>query len=850
MKNLLLPVAILLLFASCNKETCDPGHPFNGKYSGENLNWIAFPLGGIGAGMICLEGTGAISHVSVRNSPDMDHEPLAFAAITIKGEQNLARVLEGPVPEWKIMGKQEAGNGLGGTTYGLPRFESAEFSARFPFAEVTLDDSDIPLDVSLTGWSPFIPGESNNSSLPVASLEYSFSNNTSRQVEAMFSFSSENFMHVQVPSVEWARYTDQHHIESTENGFVLVHEELEDHKEYQGSFAAWIPGEEVIVDHCWFRGGWWDPLTMTWKHVSQAMPRNTPPVEGRAPGASIYLPFTLEAGESKTIKLLCSWHVPCSKLARGSIPELAEPCCAEGCDPETYSPWYTSRFTGIRDVIDYWTDNYAKLRKETENFTESFYAMDLPPELTEAVAANLTILKSPTVLRLPDGNLWCWEGCHDDIGCCHGSCTHVWNYAQAIPHLFPSLERSLRHTEFLISQNEEGHQTFRANLPLSVPSHDFHAAVDGQLGGIMKTYREWRVSGKDKWMHKMWPAVKSSMDYCISTWDPKHKGVVEEPHHNTYDIEFWGPDGMCTSFYLGALYAFTEMGNAMEQDMSMYTDLLEKGSRIMGSELFNGEYFIQKVTTEGLEAPDPVELAKHSWTVEYSPEAMEILEKEGPKYQYANGCISDGVLGYWLAEMCGLDAFYDEEKVREHLLSVHKYNLIKDLSKHVNPQRPGYAMGSDGGLLLCTWPGGDEPSLPFVYSNEVWTGIEYQVASHLMVLGEVEKGLEIVRICRDRYDGTKRNPFNEYECGNWYARAMASYGLIQGLTGIRYDAVEKTLYIDSRIGDNFTSFLSTQTGFGNVGLENGKPFVDFVSGELSVEKYIVSGEEFPVPAAD
>ena len=162
--------------------------------------------------------------------------------------------------------------------------------------------------------------------------------------------------------------------------------------------------------------------------------------------------------------------------------------------------------------------------------------------------------------------------------------------------------------------------------------------------------------------------------------------------------------------------------------------------------------------------------------------------------------------------------------------------------KHDNPQRPSFAFGTDGGLLLCSWPNGGKPSLPFVFSDEVWTGIEYQVASHLMMMGEVEKGLDIVRACRDRYDGRIRNPFNEYECGNWYARAMSSYGLIQGLTGVRYDAVEKTLYIDSRVGD-FTSFLSTETGFGTVSLKGGKPSVEVVSGVIDVRRYMVSGKE-------
>ena len=155
------------------------------------------------------------------------------------------------------------------------------------------------------------------------------------------------------------------------------------------------------------------------------------------------------------------------------------------------------------------------------------------------------------------------KGCSDNKGCCEGSCTHVWNYAQAIPHLFPALERSLRETEFGPSQDSRGHQQFRSALPIRAISHDFHSAADGQLGGILKVYREWRISGDTEWLRRLWPKVKTSLTYCIETWDPGHKGWVEEPHHNTYDIEFWGPDGMCNSFYLGALKAATLIGQAL-----------------------------------------------------------------------------------------------------------------------------------------------------------------------------------------------------------------------------------------------------------------------------------------------
>jgi hypothetical protein len=440
------------------------------------------------------------------------------------------------------------------------------------------------------------------------------------------------------------------------------------------------------------------------------------------------------------------------------------------------------------------------------------------------------------VLRQRDGRVWAWEGCGDQQGCCHGACTHVWNYAQALPHLFPDLERSLRETEFMATQNEVGHQNFRSSLPIRAPDHDFHAAADGQLGGIMKMHRDWRISGDTAWLKKLWPAVKQSLNYCIETWDPQSKGVLEEPHHNTYDIEFWGPDGMCTSFYLGALAAAIKMGTALKEDVSRYSALIEKGRAYTEEKLFNGEYFFQDVRWEGLKAENPLKPgAPATFHTNYSPEAVEILHREGPKYQYGKGCLADGVLGAWIAAMSGLGEILDSKKVESHLLAVHKYNFKTDLTELSNPQRPGFAQGDDGGLLLCTWPRGERLSLPFPYSDEVWTGFEYQVASHLMLTGHVEEGLQIVRAARKRHDGTIRNPYNEYECGHWYARAMSSYGMFQGLTGIFYDAVDKKLSIRPQIKGDFRAFLSTATGFGYAGIKNGKPFVEAVSGTIDVK---------------
>jgi uncharacterized protein (DUF608 family) len=840
MKNfrfILFPIgiAVLLAFISCSGggyNTDTDRHVYNSSYTGKHLDRIAFPIGGIGAGMFCIEGTGAISHMSVRNRPEVFNEPCMFAAISVKGLEKGTKVLEGMVPDWKKYGTPNSGNGSPGTTYGFPRFENTTFLARFPFAIIDLADKDIPMEVKLTAWSPFIPTDQDNSSLPVGALEYSFKNTGSKELEAVFSYNSVNFMGVgggtaRVRPVEW--------------GFILSEAGAKDRPEAKGDFAVFTSEAGTVTDLCWFRGGWWDPMSMAWNTILKGETRETAAIDDRAPGASLYVPFTIKPGETKTIRVMMTWYVPDTKMKYGKDAEnVVEEDCEDpncSCNDPFYKPWYSGKFAGIEDVVSYWRTNYSDLQKKSELFRDAFYNTSLPPEVIEAIAANLTILKSPTVLRQPDGRMWAWEGCSDNSGCCAGSCQHVWNYAQAVPHLFPKLERTLRETEFIHSQDTAGHQTFRSALPIRLVATTFHAASDGQLGGIMKMYRDWRISGNTEWLKKMYPRMVESMDYCIATWDPRLTGTLEEPHHNTYDIEFWGPDGMCTSFYLGALMSMTEIGKYLEKDVSKYEGLFKKGREAIENQLYNGEYFYQKIVWKGLNAPDP-EIALNDPKNTTPPESKALLLKEGPKYQYGTGCLSDGILGAWIAAVCGIDEVVDKEKVTSHLNAVYKYNFRKTLIDHSNRQRPSYAMGTDGGLLLCTWPKGDALSLPFPYSDEVWTGFEYQVASHLMLMGETEKGLEIVRTARDRYDGRIRNPYNEYECGHWYARAMSSYGLLQGLTGVRYDAVTNEMFIDAGAGD-FTSFISTETGFGNVGLKNGKPFLKVAFGEINVKEFVL-----------
>jgi len=799
---------------------------FNEAYAGEYLNRVAFPLGGIGAGMVCLEGTGALSHFSLRHKPDLFNEPLVFSALSIRGPHPSARVLEGPVPRWKAYGYPGAANGMGGRTYGLPRFAEAQFLARFPFAHIALKDPSVPLECRITAWSPFVPGDADASSMPVAALEYAFRNSSGQVVDALYTFNAANFL---------AADRGEKGAKASDGGFMLWQSGMQDAPQLQACFTASLLDDRALVNLRWFRGGWFDPLTMLWRQLASGHLQPEPEyTEGSpSPGASLGVPFTLQPGEEKRVRLLLSWYVPVSEERQGKDEAPSGCGCGCACAPkETYRPWYAERFKDGCELAGYWRDNCSRLREESKAFSDCLFDTTLPPEVVEAVAANLSILKSPTVLRQADGRLWCWEGCHDNQGCCAGSCTHVWNYAQALPHLFPSLERTLRETEFGVSQDERGHQNFRSSLPIRQPGHDFHAAADGQLGGVMKVFREWRISGATGWLRSLWPQVKKSLDYCISTWDPDHTGLVREPHHNTYDIEFWGPDGLCSSFYLGALKAATIMAEALREDAAEYATLLQRGRAAMEQELFNGEFFFQKVQWEELRADAPYD------DPGYSPEAREILRKEGPKYQYGAGCLSDGILGAWIGAMCGLTDLVAPDKVKSTLQSIFRYNFQEDLSQHANTQRPTYAFGTEGGLIACTWPKGDRPALPFPYADEVWTGMEYQVASHLMMCGCVDEGLAIVRAARRRYDGRWRDPFDEYECGHYYARAMSSYGLIQGLTGARYDAVEKTLYLSPSIKGDFRAFLAVDGGYGTAGMKDGKPFLEVKRGRIEVSRII------------
>ena len=824
-------------------------------YRRNRLLQIAFPLGGIGAGCINLNGYGGLQDFSIYNRPALSAgadsstwDAAAFAVLHLPGE-NLTRLVEGPLPAEKVYNLGLRSHGYrGGGHEGLPRFRDCAFRGEYPFGQVMLSDPAIPLRVEMTAFNPFIPLDDVNSGIPCAILEYCLINSSDRLVGYQFSYHLSHLAPGSDPSGVGGRS------ETIPGAGVYFYNVEKTGSPAFGSAALGVIGREPLVKTMWYRGRGFDALSVLWRELSTG---RFEPDDGDRPaglagrnGGSILLAGQLEPGGRTTFPVVIAWHFPnvdysigqkkdgASKSIQGYAEHGPEKCCQTGTaeSQAEWHPYYTNHWTDARDMLLYINREYDSLRRRTQAFHTALFASTLPKEVLEAVSVNLAIIKSPTVLRGENGLLWGWEGCWTDRGCCHGTCTHVWNYAVAIAYLFPQLERMLREQELVNSMDEQGHINFRAALPAGPTDHSFHAAADGQLGGILKVYRDWQTSGDREWLKALYPLVVRSMAYCMRTWDPRGRGVLEEPHHNTYDIEFWGPDGLCMGFYLAGLTAMAAMAREIgrPEEAAAYEDLMNRGRRFMDEELFNGEYYEQKVMADGLEASFTDQPAQAS---SRDPFELRLLASEGPKYQYGPGCLSDSLLGVWLADLYGLPCPLNRAHVRRNLRAIFDHNFKNSLWDHANTQRPGFAVGDESGLLLCTWPRGRKPTLPFVYSDEVWTGIEYQAASHMIAEGLVEEGLKIVRGVRSRYDGHTRNPWNEYECGNYYARAMSSYGLLAAISGFRYSAPERRLKLSPKITQNpFIIFFCTAGGYGMITLSGRKLEIAVAEGSLAVDR--------------
>jgi uncharacterized protein (DUF608 family) len=777
-------------------------------YTGDHLREIAFPLGGIGTGTISLGGRAQLRDWEIFNRPGKGRDlPYTFFAIHAQeeGRPGVARVLERRLfPPFT----GASGPPTGGVP-GLPRLEHAHFRGEYPFAWIELIDPSLPVAVTMEAYNPFCPLDERDSGLPLAIIKWTLSNHSARVVDATVALSMLNAVGYSGKEFLNNRFhagfggNRNSWVDDKSSCGVFMDADQPSDGQGFGSMIAATMWRDVSYRLRWERAGWWDDVQSFWDEFRAnagrmpSDPEVRPSPAGQSDVATLSLHATLDPNESVTLPFLIGWHFP--NLANTWNGE-------EAVRGRRIGNWYATEWKDALDVARYFSENRVRLRAISQTYHAALWGSTLPDAVMDAVGSNASIVRTSSVLRTEDGRMNGFEGCGDHEGCCPMNCTHVWNYAQTPAYLFPALERSVRITDFEHNTRPSGDMAFRTLLPLVGELWAHRPAADGQMGAIMRLYREWMQSGDEEFLRRLWPGVVRALEFAWTYWDRDRDGVMEGEQHNTYDIEFYGANTMCGSLYLGALRAAEEMAKFLGEPerAASYRAVFESGSRKMSGSLWNGEYFEQIVR--------PPEGERQPMSRETHPDSM--LADTEPRYQYGPGCLSDQLLGQWLARVLGLGDLLPPNEVKHALESVFQNNWIPDLSAHHSVQRV-YAVNEEAGLLLCTWPREGRPRYPFPYADEVWTGIEYQVAAHCIYEGLLDEGLAIVKGVRDRHDGLKRNPWNEFECGHHYVRAMSSWSLLLALSGYSFDAAEQRLGFAPRVSqDAFQSFFSTGSAWG------------------------------------
>ncbi len=831
LKQVTTATALHPLVSTASKEKIDAlstprsAIEFPRVFRGNQLGTIAFPLGGIGTGSISLGGRGQLRDWEIFNRPDKGNSPeYAFPCIWVKRRRGKAvtKILEG-----SLQPPYEGEMGLGwANAPGMPRLEGTVFSGAFPFATVDFADPSLPVTARLEAFSPFVPIDPESSSLPVAVLRYRVHNPGPGDARVAIAWNLSN------PA---GRDGDNDYRDSPHVSGLFMHDpDMDPSDPLWGSLALCVTADSGIVSHTasWEISTWSSPLLPFWEDLSDdgtlapanfqstiRTPKGKPPV-GKV--GSLCATQDIPEGEDRAFTFLLAWHYP------NRTPERCSWSAPKGEEKTRIGNHYSRRFGDAWEAATFAAEHLGELESGTRAFLEAMNETTLPEVVLDAAMSNLSTLRTNTCFQTADGRFHGFEGCYNENGCCFGSCTHVWNYELMLAHLFPTYSRSLRETQFEYATNDDGRMDFRYHLPLGKESLGF-AAADGQMGVLIKLYLDWRLSGDTAWLRRLWPKAKKALEFAWipGGWDEDQDGVMEGCQHNTYDIEFFGPNPLMGVWYLGALRAGEEMARGVGDDKAAqrYRSLFEKGSAWIDEHLFNGDFYVQKIQGR------PISKIAKGLILSTG----RIGDPESPINQMGEGCLADQLLGQGIAHLAGLGSLLNHDHETRALESIFRNNFKKDLNEHRGAFRT-YALNDEAGLILCDFSQKPPPEKPFYFSSEVWTGIEYQVASHLFHEGKYDEGIKLVEAVRRRHDGERRNPWNEPECGHHYARALASWSCILSLSGFQYHARDAQIGLTPRMPSNpAVGFWSVSTGWGTYSHR-------VTSGSASIELTVVRGK--------
>lgn len=773
------------------------------RYEGEARRSIALPLGGIGTGNVAICGDGSLRQWQLGNTVNhLGFVPESFFAIrasSVEPPLNVCRVLQARVPD---PSREAAPNvtdhvvpwEADPASAHWPEVAGTAFEAAYPFARIEYRDEALPVGVCLEAFTPFVPLDADASSLPVASFSFEITNRSELMVHGWLLATLQNTIGWDgVTPIDGDRCSlfgrNINHLVRDRDTTALRMEHLDidgdDPRAGELTLATTAPCVPLLqfsrsADALRFVEGlkllgptidedWSDPaLRQACTDVGQRqfVPTGPSPA-GQTWGGALAAAFAVAPGERTTVEFVLGWWFPNRMTDFDQFGRRAEPL-----RPVWVGNHYARRHKSAEVAVEAFMQERESLHARSRAWSDALLRSDLPDTVTEMLLAQPSLIRSPTVFRSADGRTYGFEGCLGEStlnwngnvgGSCPLNCNHVWNYEQGLSRLFPELERSMRETELRETQAPEGYVPHRVLLPLSLPQlHGTiiggpeHPALDGMLGAALKAYRELRQGAGVAWLGDLWPRLVRLIDYVERTWNAAGDGLLVGEQPVTYDIALHGPNMFVGGLWLAALRAMEEMAGTIEPGRAArYRELFERASASYDVKLFDGEYYAQ-------------------------------LPEES-SHEFGQGCLSDQLLGQWWAHQLELGYLLPREHVLSALQAIVKHNLRHGFRDFHHGYRV-FADGDDSGLLVCTWPKGGRPEVPVRYCDEVWTGVEYQVAAHCFMEGLDAQGLQLIAAVRARYDGTRRNPFNEIECGDHYARALAGFSVLEAMTGFRYDA--------------------------------------------------------------
>jgi uncharacterized protein (DUF608 family) len=799
----------------------DAAWPVIRRYDEHHLDHISLPLGGIGTGTIGLGGRGDLRDFELGNRPAKGFRPgTSFFAIRVKrvGSPALARVLEGPLGANDF----EGASGAPSANHGLPRFARASFAAAYPFGQVRLDDPELP-SVTLRGFNPLVPGDLEASSWPVAVISLDVENTFDEPIEVAVAGVLENF--VGSNGTEAAVGGNANTVVSSAElvGVSMSAPQLDSRAEAFGTVVlstARAADTVTTTRTGWVDASWGNSLLDFWDDFLDDGRLDERSSTAPRPIASLANSLTLAPGSRHTFTFLITWSFPNRLAWRSEDYKLDQGEYTTAIVGNHYTEQHPDPWRTALDVLA----QLPQLEQETVAAVSAIADSTVPASIREAALFNISTLRSPTLFRTADGRFYGWEGVMDRVGSCFGTCTHVWGYEFATSFWFSELAWSFRETQYELATHDNGLMSFRVGLPVEDSRKWGLAAADGQMSTLVHLYHDWRLSGDDEKLARLWPAAKKSLEFAWipGGWDADQDGVMEGCQHNTMDVEYYGPNPQMGSLYLAALRASAEMAEGVgdAEFAERCRSLFESGSRWIDDSLFTGEYYrheIRPVGEDGFIADG----LRHP--------SMGSQSLSDPELQLGDGVLVDQLVGQYAARLTGLGGVLDADNVATTLDTIFQRNFRESLAGHFNHMR-SFALADESALLMCSYEEGKRPARPFPYFNEVMTGFEYTAAVGMIQDGDRATGVRVIDAIRARYNGARRNPFDEAECGYHYARAMASWSAFVAWNGFEYDGRDGTLafHLPEATGQ---TFWSTGSAWGTWSQSTTD---DSISGTLSV----------------